>query len=743
MQPTTATRSTMHKRRELIPALSAGFLIGVIVVIVQVSYAAMIFSGSLDTFVAQGIGILLFGTLVLAVVVALASSFRGAIANPQDTSAAILAVVGAAIVAAMPDATPETQFATVVAAMMLSALLAGLFFWLLGQFNLGRLVRFVPYPVVGGFLAGVGWLIVMGAIGVMTESAFGLSLLAPSALTHWLPGLLLAVVLLIIQRRSRRSWLLPVLLLVAIGVFYLFYFLINGTITSAAAGGWLLGPFPQGSLWQPATSQAVTQADWSIVLRNAVNLSTIALVGAISLLLNASSLEIATHTDIDLNRELKAAGTANMIAAIGGSSPGYHSLSMSTLSYRMGGTSRLTGLFAASIVAFIMFFGADLLSIFPRMVAGGFLLYLGLSFLTEWLYDAWFKLPIGDYLLIWLILIAIASIGLLEGVTVGIFIAVVLFVITYTRSNVIRHTVTGENYQSHVMRTREYEQLLLHEGSSYVILELQGFIFFGTAHRLVDQIKLRLEQAELPRLRFLLLDFRLVTGIDSSAMLSFAKLRQLLGETNMELVLTHMTPTVQNQLEYGVFSAENGAPIHFFPDLDLGVAWIEEQLIATLTPTGESATPQTLVQYLEETLPSISAADHALPPQARIRHYMRRIDVAAGEVVLEEGAPVPEMYFVEDGKVVIQATGEDGTTRELRIQEVGTVFGEIGVYTGQTATATVVARDKAVLYALSLNDLTRMEKQDPELALAVHRLIARILGRKLTQANRTLTALQK
>ncbi len=224
MQPTTATRSTMHKRRELIPALSAGFLIGVIIVIVQVSYAAMIFSGSLDTFVAQGIGILLFGTLVLAVVVALASSFRGAIANPQDTSAAILAVVGAAIVAAMPDATPETQFATVVAAMMLSALLAGLFFWLLGQFNLGRLVRFVPYPVVGGFLAGVGWLIVMGAIGVMTESAFGLSLLAPSALTHWLPGLLLAVVLLIIQRRSRRSWLLPVLLLVAIGVFYLFYF---------------------------------------------------------------------------------------------------------------------------------------------------------------------------------------------------------------------------------------------------------------------------------------------------------------------------------------------------------------------------------------------------------------------------------------------------------------------------------------------------------------------------------------
>ena len=109
---------------------------------------------------------------------------------------------------------------------------------------------------------------------------------------------------------------------------------------------------------------------------------------------------------------------------------GYHSLSIRHSPTVWAGL-RLTGLFTAKYRCLYYIFGADLsVSIFPRMVyPGGFLLYLAPQFLTEWLYDAWFKLPIGDYLLIWLILIAIASIGLLRRHRRFLF-AVVLFVIT-------------------------------------------------------------------------------------------------------------------------------------------------------------------------------------------------------------------------------------------------------------------------------------------------------------------------
>jgi SulP family sulfate permease len=120
-----------------------------LVVFIEVSFAALIFSGELDQFVPQGVGILLFGAFIMGAYVSLTSSLSGAISLPQDPPNVILAVVAASIATTMTSASPERTLATVVGAMMLSAVLTGLFFWLLGRFNLGQLVRYIPYPVVG------------------------------------------------------------------------------------------------------------------------------------------------------------------------------------------------------------------------------------------------------------------------------------------------------------------------------------------------------------------------------------------------------------------------------------------------------------------------------------------------------------------------------------------------------------------------------------------------------------------
>ncbi len=127
----------------------------------------------------------------------------------------------------------------------------------------------------------------------------------------------------------------------------------------------------------------------------------------------------------------------------------------------------------------------------------------------------------------------------------------------------------------------------------------------------------------------------------------------------------------------------------------------------------------------------------------RLRHYMSLQTFAAGTELLQEGTPVDTIYFIESGEANAQTILPDGSVKILRVQGTGTVVGEIGLYTGAPATATVVVSKDAELFAISVTELSTMESHDPHLAVATHRLIASTLGRKLTQSNNALLALQK
>ena len=174
--------------------------------------------------------------------------------------------------------------------------------------------------------------------------------------------------------------------------------------------------------------------------------------------------------------------------------------------------------------------------------------------------------------------------------------------INYSRTKVVRHAISGADYQSHVMRPVCMNSYYTSAGNSMMALELQGFIFFGTAYRLVEHIRARIEDPDAPVLKYLLLDFRLVTGIDTSATLSFSRLMQLLEGRELDLVLTHMSPYVQRQMQKEVLTDAVATSWHIFSDLDHGFAWCEEQMIAVLASVGLAAKPKTFMQYLDESL---------------------------------------------------------------------------------------------------------------------------------------------
>src|SRR5690606_14323838 len=126
-------------------------------------------------------------------------------------------------------------FYTVVATMALASLLTGLLFLLLGTFRLGNLIRYIPYPVIGGFLAGTGWLLFQGGMGVLVDVSLAepLALFRPGVWLRWVPGLAVALLLLVVLRRYSHPLILPGILISAIGLFYVVLFL--GGVPVAAA----------------------------------------------------------------------------------------------------------------------------------------------------------------------------------------------------------------------------------------------------------------------------------------------------------------------------------------------------------------------------------------------------------------------------------------------------------------------------------------------------------------------------
>jgi SulP family sulfate permease len=318
--------------------------------------------------------------------------------------------------------------------------------------------------------------------------------------------------------------------------------------------------------------------DWSVVAGQSSNIAAAAVLSMVGLLLNTSALELIARKDINMNRELLATGMANIAGGLGGSSVGFHYLGLSALPFRAGVFSRLVGVFAALVTGLVLLFGASLLSLVPTPVVGGLLLYVGLSFLVEWLYDAWFQLRTTVCVLI--ILAVVATAGFLTGVGVGIVIAIILFVVNYSRINMVKNTLSGITYRSNLERPPEHRFLLRRFGEQIYVLQLQGYIFFGTAQGLLTRVYERVQGPHEEPLRHLLLDFQHVTALDSSAIFSFVRLKQFAESNGFRIVMTDLGEGSRAQFARSGLTEGDGV-LRFFESLDYGMEWCEEEILKT------------------------------------------------------------------------------------------------------------------------------------------------------------------
>jgi SulP family sulfate permease len=285
-----------------------------------------------------------------------------------------------------------------------------------------------------------------------------------------------------------------------------------------------------------------------------------------------------------------------------------------------------------------------------------------------------------------------------------------------------------------VDRPEPHRDLLHARGGEILILRLQGYIFFGTIQNVLERVRHRIKDQAQGPLKYLILDFQRVKRLDSSAVFGITRLKQLAEANNILMVWTQIAPEIARQLERGGLHDRADNSFLFEESLDEGVEWCENKILAAegiqdLTGGMEGAESQ-----LQHVFPSLDCV-------SGLMKYLERRVVEAGEILIKQDDPSDDMYFVESGLITVELELPNGRRMRLRSIRGGATVGEMGIYLGDTRTASVMASRHSTVYRLSLQSLTKMREKDPKIAALFHEWIARLLAERIKDNLRMFEAL--
>ena len=680
-------------------------MIGFLLVAFMVSFASLLFTGAQAGFLGVGVGLILIGATVHNLISVRWSTIHGAVILPQD---ATTAMVAAGLVAVVPAARTGQRVGTIFAFTAICTVAAGVMTAVLGWFRLGGLARFVPLPVIGGFLAGTGWLLIAGGTDLAT-SGYSFD---PPRVASLAAAAFFGVGLWVALRFRAHVAVVPVGVGVAVVLFYVVLAMTGTSLDEARTLGLL--PATEGATFRLPIGEL--DPDWSALGAGIGAIISVPLVATMAMLLNVSALEIIRGEDADLDHELRMVGFANLLTSVVGAPAGYHALGPTSLGFRLGVVSRIVPLVAAVVCLVAALGGSYLVGFVPTPVVSGLLLFLGLGFMTDWLVDRRRHMSGPEFLVMVTIVAVVAILGLVAAVAWGMVAAVVLFVIAYSRIDPIRTMATGRERRSTVDRPSEASVHLDEVGDTIVIIELQGYLFFGSSHALVDRIREKADGMDT-----LVVDMRRVQGADSTALTSFVKLARLTRDMSCHLILSDI-------------------PQGLVLDLDEAL--------------GESATSWSEAMDLDHALETAENRQlgrrHHPPPNcremfgadlwARLEPYLERVEVASGEMIIEHGADEVGVVAVEAGEIVTEIPA-GARWRRVRRSGPGTVVGEMSLYRPGGRTARVRTVAPSVLYRLDGAVVAELEQSDPQAAAELHRFLGRVMADRLALGNEVIRSL--
>ena len=726
--------TTGYQSKSLFSDVALGIFDGVDNGLWCYGFAAIIFAGVLSDFMPVMLVILLVGWSLFGLYTAVASSATVHLVNMDEQAIVILSTIGGLLVLKMGEAAGSPEgLATMLVIIALTSMTVGLSFMLVGRFHLTRMLELIPYPVVCGFMAGIGWLLLQAGVGVAVNLPISLELLRalsdPENLIRLALMMFGGLFLMIAAARSKHAWSLPVSALVILVVFYAVVTLMGFSKTEMVENNLLFSvPEASSNAIGLMVARSMLQVDVNFIVSILPQILTIAFLSLLTASMSFSAMVAGGNTELNTAREMQIAGGGNIGMGLICCPPGYNDVTSSLLYPKFGASSRWMGITSSLVTLVIAAVGSLLISWMPTILVGSVVFLFAFRMLYEWMYLSVRGFQPVDYAIVCIILGTVIFVGFMPGVLVGILMALLLFVMRYSMISAVQGQYSLDSYRSSVERSPRSNQLLDQHGGKALVYSLRGFLFFGTANAVLDIIR---DQSGVKKgnLLAILLDLKRVTGMDISALKTFLQIKHLCEIAGVKLMYSGIPKgTDQRIVMMGAVSTQRGKP-YFFKEADYAVEYIESLILAE---HDEGLEARTIEDYLMELL-------HDADKARLLLAAMNRIEVGVGHTLFQQGDDDTGLFMLESGSMTALIATPTNGMRRVKKFNAGSVIGEMSSYTpDRKRTATVIANEPSVLYHLSVANLSGLDAQDSRLVSSLHELVARTLGVRITYMNRRL-----
>ena len=716
-----------------------GFAASLVVLPQSIAFGVAIYAALGPAYAAYGA---LAGFLGAAAFGLVASSAGGAprlISTPCAPAAAVMAPLVAGLLAQARG--PEH----VMVLMLVAGVMTGLLQIAYGLLGGGRLIKYIPYPVVTGYLSGVAVLIVLGQgplwLGLPKGTGLGAGLWRPE-LWRWEAVVVGAATMTAMLAALNLTKKVPATV-VGLGCGLLAYLglaFLNPALRTVAGNPLVIGPLggQASGFWTARWAEAASLglSDLRLLFFPALTLSVLL---SIDTLKTCVVLDALTRSRHDSNRELVGQGLGNLISGLAGGVPGAGAMAPTVVNLSSGGRTRRSGLLCGffTVTAFLLLGRA--LAWLPLAALAGMLIVL-----AGRMFD-WSSLRLlrqrsthFDFAVAAAVVTTAVAGGLIMAAGVGLALSILVFIRDQTRSSVVRRKLTGDQVSSRLRRLPEEAAVLAREGGQIAIFELQGSLFFGTADQLFTEV-----EPEFARRHYFIFDMRRVLSVDFTAAHVLDMIEDRLAGHGGRLLfadLPRASPTGQDlQLyfdELGLTRTSRRA--HLFKDTDEARAWAEDRILARhLAAPGGPEQPLDLeqVELLKDLEPELM---EALSSCVSLRA------LAPGEALFKQGdGGADEMYFIRRGRVGVDLEVGPDSRHLLAAFAKGDFFGEMAFLDRGRRAASATALVETELFALSRARFDQVAPQRPELGRKFFWRLSRALALRLRHADAEITALHE
>jgi SulP family sulfate permease len=275
----------------------------------------------------------------------------------------------------------------------------------------------------------------------------------------------------------------------------------------------------------------------------------------------------------------------------------------------------------------------------------------------------------------------------------------------------------------------EASEYLRQSGDSIHLYWLSGYIFFGSSESIFERIRADINGQYPQQVAYVILDFALVAGADTSAVVTLGKLRRFCREKGAILVCCSLSAANRDALERGGFF-DRKTPQQVLPDFNSALAWCEDQVLAKANLEVD-VNADDFEAWLQRQLGEGSSG---------VMAYLERKDVDGAQEIYHQGDPADTLDLVAVGRLNIEVASTEGKRLGVRRVMTHTVLGEMGFFRRAPRSASVSSDGAAILFTLTRASFDRMRDERPDLASAFSECIVRILADRIESANREIAA---